>query len=300
MEIGNERREGEEGYVLVAVIFLLFMFALMMAVAVPEIGKQIQLDREHETMERGKQYVRAIQLYYRKFHSYPPSIDALVKTNNIRFLRKKYIDPMTGKDDWRVIHFGQAKTQTLGFFGQPLASATGGSAGGTVMAGVGPSGNNQNLGGIFGDSGSQTGASGATGTSDATSGTSGASGSTGSTGSGTGTNSGLGSGQTFGGPGIIGVAPALDKQSIMIFKKKQKYSEWEFVYDPLTDVHVAPGSGLPGQSAGGTTTQGSGSPGFGGPNSPGFGGSGGPGFGGSSTGGTPPTSETPTPQPQQQ
>ena len=83
----------EEGYILIWVIFLIAAFTLALSVAVPRIAKEIQLDREHETMQRGKQYARAIQLYYRKFHAYPPSLDALVKTNEIRFLRKKYVDP---------------------------------------------------------------------------------------------------------------------------------------------------------------------------------------------------------------
>ena len=119
----------EEGYILIWVMFLLVIFTLALSVAAPAIGKEIERDRERETMERGKQYIRRIQLYYRKFHAYPPNVDALVKTNEIRFLRKKYIDPMTGKEDWKPILFGQAKTQTLGFFGQPLAGA--GSAGGS-------------------------------------------------------------------------------------------------------------------------------------------------------------------------
>jgi hypothetical protein len=37
-----------------------------------------------------------------KFSIYPPNIEALVKTNNIRFLRKKYVDPIT-KDDWKPV-----------------------------------------------------------------------------------------------------------------------------------------------------------------------------------------------------
>ncbi len=92
-------------------------------------------------MQRGKQYIRAIQLYYRKFNAYPPNVDALVKTNNIRFLRKKYVDPTTGKEEWKPVMFGQNKTpQAMGFFGQPLAAAAG--------AGIGPSGGNAQPGAI--------------------------------------------------------------------------------------------------------------------------------------------------------
>ena len=367
------RRSSENGFTMMVAIFLLALFTLAMAVAAPKMAKQIQLDREHETMERGKQYVRAIQLYYRKFHAYPPSVDALVNTANIRFLRQKYTDPLTGKNDWRMIHFGQAKTQTLGFFGQPLMGA--GMAGGSVVAGTGPSGGNMpaqngglgsagsSMGGGMGSSfgggmgtspGGSTGSpfnsspfgsndsgntgsaqSGATGTNatNGTTGTSGASG-TGTSGNGNGMGSGMGLGsgdQTFGGAGIIGVAPASKKQSIIIYKKKDHYSDWEFVYDPLTDIRTMGGSSGPGgMPAGGSPNQNGGSPspfgtnpggngigggGIGGPGSGmggpsgigagsgpgGFGGSGfGDGLGGSGLGGNGPGGSSPGPQPQQQ
>ena len=148
----------EEGYILIWVIFLVAVFTLALSIAVPDVAKQIKRDRELETMRRGKQYMRAIQLYYRKFHAYPPNVNALVNTNQIRFLRKKYIDPITGKDDWKPILFGQAKTQTLGFFGQPIAGA--GSAGGSVMAGVGPSGGSGIGGSTLGSGGSTFGSGG--------------------------------------------------------------------------------------------------------------------------------------------
>lgn len=226
--------QSEEGYVLVAVIFMLVIFSLSLSVAVPEIAKQIQLDRERETIERGKQYERAIQLYYRKFHSYPPTMDALVKTNNIRFLRKKYIDPMTGQDDWRPILFGENKTPTaMGFFGQPLGGV--GSIGASTLAGVGPSGGNASPaqdGGSFAvseNAGSHTGSSNVAGDTDS----SGAASSVG----------GLGqTAATFGGAGIIGVSPASTKQSIMMYKKKNHYDEWEFTYDPLGDMTLVNGN----------------------------------------------------------
>jgi len=82
---------------LVAAMFLLFILVISMAVAVPIVKKQIQHDRDVETMHRGKQYARAIRMYYKKFGAYPPNMDALVKTNNLRFLRRKYADPTPAK-----------------------------------------------------------------------------------------------------------------------------------------------------------------------------------------------------------
>lgn len=300
----RNKKGSEEGYLLVWVIFLLVVFTLWLSLAVPRAAKEIQRDRELETMHRGKQYIRAVQLYYKKFHAYPPNPNALVNTNEIRFLRKKYIDPITGKDDWRPIRFGQAKTQSQGFFGQPIAGA--GSAGGSVLAGVGPSGGS-GLGGSMGGSlggssigssiggssfggtslfgsGSSTGpgASTTTGTT-TTTGTSGTSGTSTSSSSSSAFDS---SNQTFGGAGIIGFSPASTRASIFIYKKKQHYNEWEFVYDPLTDISTQAGNtGMVGQPASSTSTP-VGSSSFGS----------GSGFGtGSSFGTTPAPSPSPSP-----
>ncbi len=137
--LSNRPKPGEEGYILLGVMILLALFVIAMAVTAPRIAADIQRDREVETMHRGKQYIRAIKLYYFKFHAYPPNVDALVKTNEIRFLRKRYIDPITGKDDWKPIMYCQNKAPVaMGFFGQPL----GPSSGCGPLAGTGPSGGN--------------------------------------------------------------------------------------------------------------------------------------------------------------
>jgi hypothetical protein len=306
----------EEGYLLVWVIFMLAVFTLWLSVAVPRAAKEIQRDRELETINRGKQYTRAVQLYYRKFHAYPPNANALVNTNDIHFLRKKYIDPITNKDDWKPIRFGQAKTQAMGFFGQAIAGA--GSAGGSVMAGTGPSGNG-GLGGsslgsstggsafggssIFGSSNTpgSTGIATASGTN-ATGGTAGSSGATGTTGTTGSTDSSSTSAfgsnnQTFGGVGIIGFSPASTKSSIFIFKKKQRYNEWEFVYDPLMDTRTQAGNtGNIGQPASSTSTP-VGSSSFGSSFGSGSGSGSGSSFG-SSFGSTPPAATSPGTTPQ--
>ena len=254
------QKPGEEGYVLLGVIILLALFVIAMAVAAPRVADDIRRDREVETMHRGKQYIRAIQLYYRKFHAYPPNIDALVKTNEIRFLRKRYTDPMTGKDDWKPVFLGQNKTpMAMGFFGQPL-----GGTGGNVIAGIGP-------GGMPGSStpGTDTSTSGTTQTTTTGTGTT----------SPTGTDSSDSSNGFMGGGSIIGVTPVPDKKSILIYKKMDHYNTWEFLYSPLMDQ---PGAyGMTTGSPSGTSPNGN---------------NGILGSGGSTT---PSTPSTPAPTPQQ-
>ena len=244
------RKKGEAGYTLLAVMFLLFLLALSLSVAAPRVVREIQLDRERENYRRGMQYRRAIQLYYRNFHAYPPSLDALVKTQEIRFLRKKYVDLSTGKDEWKLIRYGQAKTPTLGFFGQPLAGA-GSSSGSSLLAGTGPSGNSSDS--LFGNSATSSSSlfSSSSSSSSATSSSSTSTlGSSTSSSSSSSSSSFGSSNQTFGGLGIIGVSPMSPNQSILLVKKKNHYNEWEFVYDPLSDAKtITSGSATTANSA---------------------------------------------------
>jgi type II secretory pathway pseudopilin PulG len=231
--IRRRHQPAEDGYILVVVMFLLATLILALAVAAPIVKKDLQRDRDIETMHRGKQYARAIKLYYRKFGAYPPSVDALVNTNMVRFLRKKYVDPTTGKDEWKIVHVGQNKLPTAwGFFGVPLngGAITGGLCG-NALPGSTPSSPGSSSSSSMFSSGSPgtsfgsspTGTSGCPNTS--TPGTdqnaananatnanatnantaNGANGANSNSTSGTGT--GL-NGQTFGGGPIMGVSPA--------------------------------------------------------------------------------------------
>src|SRR5215831_13733701 len=118
--------DDEQGFMLLSVVVLIFLVLLALSIAAPKVAQDLRRDREVEAIHRGNEYVRAIQLYYKKFGHYPGNMDQLEKANNIRFLRQKYDDPMTGKPDWRLIHVGEAKTTVKGFFGQPLAGVAGG------------------------------------------------------------------------------------------------------------------------------------------------------------------------------
>jgi type II secretory pathway pseudopilin PulG len=150
-------REAEQGFMLVGLIVAIFLILLVLSIAAPRVAKELQREREVEAVHRANQYVRAIQLYYRKNGTYPASLDVLEKSNNIRFLRQRYLDPMTGKADWRLIHVGEAKTTVKGFFGQPLAG---------LAPGLGAAAGMASSGGIgAGAAGSNTGSSSAFGAS---------------------------------------------------------------------------------------------------------------------------------------
>ena len=94
----------ESGFAVLLVFAMAAAIALMLYMEMPRVAFEAQRDKEALLIERGEEYKRAIQLYFRKFKTYPTSIDALENTNNIRFLRRRYPDPLTGKDDWRLIH----------------------------------------------------------------------------------------------------------------------------------------------------------------------------------------------------
>ncbi len=104
---GDERpRPAESGYALLLIFAMAAALALMLYVELPRVAFEKQRDREQVLIEHGEQYKRAIQLYFRKFKNYPQSIEALENTNNVRFLRRRYPDPLTGKNEWRLIHVG--------------------------------------------------------------------------------------------------------------------------------------------------------------------------------------------------
>ena len=236
----------ESGFMLIAVVIMVALVLIALSVAAPIIAKDLRRDKEVESEHRAEQYVRAIRLYYAKTKAYPPSMEALEKTNNIRFLRQKYTDPLTGKADWRLIH--QPKTKTHYPFGQELAGMTAGLGSAAGMApGVGGNatttvGAGSALGAGFQGAtvASPTGASGSTGSSGST----GAFGSSGDTGMFGDSNGGV----------IYGVGPNRTGDSILNPNQQTTYETWEFWYDPLIELLYAKGvptggGGIGSQSA---------------------------------------------------
>ncbi|MGD0014152.1 MAG: hypothetical protein ABSD56_06975 [Bryobacteraceae bacterium] len=99
------RKHDQSGFALLLVLAMAAIVAIMLYLQMPRVVFEAQRAKEDLLIQRGEQYSRAIRLYFRKFGRYPPSLEALENTNNLRFLRRRYRDPMTGSDEWRIIHF---------------------------------------------------------------------------------------------------------------------------------------------------------------------------------------------------
>ena len=78
--------------------------AITLYMELPRLAMQAQRDKEQTLIDRGEQYKRAIQLFVAKAKRYPGEIKELESFQNQRFLRHRYEDPMTGKEEWRLIH----------------------------------------------------------------------------------------------------------------------------------------------------------------------------------------------------
>src|SRR5580700_1179018 len=237
----TRRCSGDSGYVMLTLVLIMATMAIFAAVIVPSITFEIKRDREEEMIHRGVQYSRAIRAYYKKLGRYPTKIEDLENTNNQRYLRKRYKDPLSCKNgkcaDFKLLHFGDVQ-MTLSAMGGgviPGATAPGGTIGlnGTPTSPFGasptsPLGQNQQPGASPAGSdpsqpGSQTPSDG---TADGTNPP--------GTGVGTPGSNQLGSGQIIGGP-IVGVASISSNTTIREFNHKKKYKDWAFVYDPAQD-----------------------------------------------------------------
>jgi type II secretory pathway pseudopilin PulG len=251
------RRRSEQGYVMLLLLLTVALMIIATAVIVPTITFEIKRDREEEMIHRGVQYSRAIRAYYKKFGRYPAKIEDLENTSQLRFLRKRYKDPLTGKD-FRLLHFGEAKMSMNAMGGGVIPGAATLGANGSLNS---PNGLAQASGfgnaGAFGASSNsafgqnsqnsvQTSNSPTTGSDTSQTGTDASQ--TGSPAAGasagpgasanpaaTGSSGDKLSNTQFGGAPIVGVASISKEKTIREYDKKKKYNEWQFVYDPTFD-----------------------------------------------------------------
>lgn len=97
-------RSRQRGFALLLVFAMAAAALVLLYLEMPRVAFEHQRDKEGLLVERGEQYVRAIQLYVQKYNKYPQRIEDLESSDNIRFLRHRYRDPMTGDEQWRLVH----------------------------------------------------------------------------------------------------------------------------------------------------------------------------------------------------
>jgi type II secretory pathway pseudopilin PulG len=260
--------QSDSGYILL--VLMLWVAVLSITVSMPMIyyyRQQMIRDREEELVHRGVEYERAVRKYYRKFGSYPASLDLLESANHMRFLRKRYKDPISGQD-FRPLTYADVMTSFAAAI--PGGTIPGGQSLGTPVSDI-ASGSAPVIASTQGQpapSPPATAAPDANAAPDPS-----AAGSASDSTPAPATNSTLpfgakptpsNNGPTFGGGGIVGVASVSKAESIRVFNKKNHYNEWLFAYNPQTDrgglpkgpyeptLPVLPGQlGLPGQQLNG-------------------------------------------------
>ncbi|MBV9181138.1 MAG: hypothetical protein JO356_07495 [Acidobacteria bacterium] len=249
----SPRQRHARGYILLVLLLLVALLSIGFLSMVRRIDFQIKRDREEEMIHRGVQYSRAVRRYFKKFGRYPTRIEDLENTNEVRFLRKRYKDPITGKD-FKLLHL--TDLPQLASASPNLSSVAVRSSGTSGVFGAGAQGNFVS-GTTSSISSQQPGAPGALNGASAPAGPgpnaiagndstpAGAQADTPSSSSNSvaapapqplaqqlGTS---GAPQVFGGGAIIGVTSVSKDHTIREFNKKNHYNEWQFIYDPTTD-----------------------------------------------------------------
>jgi type II secretory pathway pseudopilin PulG len=263
------RHGKEQGYILLMLMLFITVLAIAAAAVAPSVAFQVRRDREEELIHRGVQYSRAVRRYVKKFGRYPMRIEELENTNNMRFLRKRYKDPITGQD-FKPLHMGEVQlTFGAGIAGATPVSAINAVPGVPTLGGAAPgpsnlqqpqsSGVNTAAGTATDQNQNATGQNAQSDQSNAQP----------DSGSEAQTNSANGTSppQTFGGGPIVGVVSTSKKETIRVFNKKNHYNQWQFIYDPNSDrggllntpaqpplQGVAPQVGQTGQPGQPTTT----------------------------------------------
>jgi type II secretory pathway pseudopilin PulG len=112
-----------------ALLVAMAVMAIAMTVALPAWRQTNQREKEEELIFRGRQYVRAVQLFQRRYAAtYPPNVDVLVQQ---KFLRKKYPDPMVEDGEFEVLYQGSLLSMP-GRGGMPGSGAVQGQRGATA------------------------------------------------------------------------------------------------------------------------------------------------------------------------
>jgi len=132
-----KRRRKDSGFAMLLVFLLAACVAITLYMEIPRVAFEAERQRELLLVDRGNQFKRAIQVFVtdktnNPTHRYPASLDELESFNNHRYLRHRYLDPMTGKDEWRLVHInGGILTDSVTTQAKPTAGTQASSGGST-------------------------------------------------------------------------------------------------------------------------------------------------------------------------
>ena len=104
------RRQQQGGFILLIIFMMAGAIGLMLYAQLPRVAFESEREKEQVLIDRGEQFIRAIQFYQLdNAGQWPQSLDDLEKKGNKRYLRRRYVDPYTGKNEWRLIHTNGAQ-----------------------------------------------------------------------------------------------------------------------------------------------------------------------------------------------
>jgi type II secretory pathway pseudopilin PulG len=247
-------RRSEQGYILLTLMLVSCLLIIAAAAIVPSIAFEMRRAREQEMIHRAVQYRRAIRLYAKRTGRFPAQLEELVGSSDIRYIRKLYKDPMTGKD-FRLLHYADVQPFTTPPVNPSSPSPDGQSSdsqSSDPQTANSPSpasqtsfsqasaANSQDSSSSFAQSSLQQGASRSLNGTFSTNSFSANSFNSDSSNSGT---SGQQPGQL-----IFGVASTSKAKSIREFDHKSHYNDWLFFYDPRNNIPfeiIAPNSLIP-------------------------------------------------------
>ena len=103
----HTRSHVQAGFTYIGLLVAVVMLGLMLTVAGRVWSTTEQRERETQLLFVGDEIRNAIGAYYTHRHQYPQSLQDLVDDKRSpepwRFLRRLYVDPMTGASDWTLI-----------------------------------------------------------------------------------------------------------------------------------------------------------------------------------------------------
>lgn len=210
------RDSDARGYAMAVLLVALAVMMTLMTMAMPVWRQQARREREEELLFRLKQYAHALALYQRRLPgAAPANLDDLVKQ---RFLRRKYTDPITGKD-FAILRVGQVSPGMTSPMpgvvggGAPVSTRPGQIAGQPASPGMGTS-----------SGGNRSPAAGPT------------------------TQPGGPSGTGMSTGAIRGVVSTSKETSLRVWKGRTQYDQWEVAIEDVTPRFFGAQTPQPGQS----------------------------------------------------